>query len=192
MSDPNSATLDPIRPDDLMGELGVKKDAYYEYLRHLGIKASKDKDGKAYLTEEQANLVRSLRSHVEKTGKIEGFPNSIESGLVYAEPADLMGEAVQQATQYSQHNINAGDHPDLEDLIRTAAELKGHQLVMGDLVTLELANRLTYADLPEDVKQKVDRVREAANPKLRTAQLAEDLLSQWRDQQSQQQSQQAA
>jgi hypothetical protein len=189
MSDPNSATLDPIRPDDLMGELGVKKDAYYEYLRHLGIKASKDKEGKAYLTEDQASQVRALRSHVEKTGKIEGFPNSIESGLVYAEPTDLMGEAVQQATQCS---TDQGDRLDIEDIIRAAAELKGHQMVLPDLVKLELANRIGYDDLPDDVKAQVDRVREAANPKTRAAQLASDLLTQWRAQQNQQQSQLAA
>jgi hypothetical protein len=88
MSDPNSATLNPIRPDDLMSELGIKKDAYYAYLKHLGIKASKDAEGRSYLTDEQANIIRALRSHVEKTGKIEGFPNSIESGLVWAEDSD--------------------------------------------------------------------------------------------------------
>ncbi|NJO80432.1 MAG: hypothetical protein HC827_19265 [Cyanobacteria bacterium RM1_2_2] len=142
MTDQNSALLDPIRPDDLMSELGIKKDTYYSYLKHLGIKAAKDENGKSYLTDEQANLVRSLRSHVEKTGKIEGFPNSIESGLAWVEPADLLSDAVNQATQHSSHDV---DCLDLEDLIYAAAELKGHQLVMGDLVKLELANRLTLS-----------------------------------------------
>lgn len=182
MTDQNSATPDPIRPDDLMAELGIKKDAYYAYLKHLGIKASKDPEGKSYLTEAQANLVRALRSHVEKTGKIEGFPNTVESGLVWAEPADMLGDAVTQATQ----NSSAGDDGlDLEDLIYAAAELKGHQIVMGDLVKLELANRLSYDDLPEEVKQKVDRVRESANPKFQPVHLAEKLLQRWRDQQAQ-------
>ncbi len=187
MTDQNSATPDPIRPDDLMAELGIKKDAYYAYLKHLGIKASKDPEGKSYLTDEQANLVRALRSHVEKTGKIEGFPNTVESGLVWAEAPDLLAEAVQQATQ----NASAADGLDLEDLIYSAAELKGHQLAMGDLVKLELANRLTYDDLPEEVKQKVDRVREAANPKLQPAHLANQLLQQWRSQQAPAQAQAA-
>jgi hypothetical protein len=186
MTDQNSATLNPIRPDALMGELGIKKDAYYAYLKHLGIKASKDVDGKSYLTEEQANLVRSLRSHVEKTGKIEGFPNNVESGLVYAEPTDLLGDAVNQATQ---HSSDDAERLDLEDLIYSAAELKGHQLVMGDLVKLELASRLTYDDLPDEVKQKVDRVRESANPKFQPAHLAEQLLQRWRSQQVQTQAQ---
>ena len=184
MSDQNSATLDQIRPDDLMGELGIKKDAYYAYLKHLDIKASKDDEGKAYLTEEQASQVRALRSHVEKTGKIEGFPNSIESGLVWAEPTDLLGEAVQQATQHNQQN---DDRLNIGDIIRAAAELKGHQMVLPDLVKLELASRIGYADLPDDVREQVDRVREAANPKTRAAQLASDLLQQWRGQSQQSQ-----
>jgi hypothetical protein len=179
MSDQNSATLNQIRPDDLMAELGIKKDAYYAYLKHLGIKASKDPDGKSYLTDEQANLVRSLRSHVEKTGKIEGFPNNVESGLVYAESTDLLGDAVTQAAQNSTTDT---DRLDLEDLIYSAAELKGHQLAMGDLLKLELANRLTYEDLPDEVKQKIDQVRESANPKFRPAHLADQLLQQWRSQ----------
>ncbi len=182
MADQNSALLDPIRPDDLMSELGIKKDTYYSYLKHLGIKAAKDENGKSYLTDEQANLVRSLRSHVEKTGKIEGFPNSIESGLVYAEPTDLLGDAVNQATQ---HTTDTADRLDLEDLIYAAAELKGHHIVMGDLVKLELANQMSYEDLPDEVKQKVDRIREAACPKFQPAQIASQLLVQWRSQQTQ-------
>lgn len=180
MTDPNSATLNPIRPDELMRELGIKKDAYYAYLKHLGIKASKDSDGKSYLTQEQANQIRALRSHVETTGKMEGFPNSNESSLVYAQSTDLLDAAIAQATQ---NTGTDSDGLDLEDLIYEAAELKGQQLVMGDLIKLELANRLTYEDLPDAVKQKVDRVREAANPKYQPAHLAEQLLERWRSQQ---------
>lgn len=179
MTDQNSAPLDPIRPDDLMSELGIKKDTYYTYLKHLGIKAAKDENGKSYLTYEQANLVRSLRSHVEKTGKIEGFPNSIESSLTWAEPADLLSNAVTQASQHAEQ----ANRLDLEDLIYAAAELKGHHIVMGDLVKLELANQMTYDDLPDEVKQKVDRIREAACPKFQPAQIASQLLAQWRSQQ---------
>jgi hypothetical protein len=179
MTDQNSAPLNPIRPDDLMSELGIKKDTYYTYLKHLGIKAAKDENSKSYLTDEQANLVRSLRSHVEKTGKMEGFPNSIESSLAWVEPADLLGDAVTQATQHTE----TADRLDLEDLIYAAAELKGHHIVMGDLVKLELANQMSYDDLPDEVKQKVDRIREAACPKFQPAQIASQLLSQWRNQQ---------
>jgi hypothetical protein len=104
--------------------------------------------------------------------------------LVWAEPTDLLGEAVQQATQHNQQN---DDRLNIGDIIRAAAELKGHQMVLPDLVKLELASRIGYADLPDDVREQVDRVREAANPKTRAAQLASDLLQQWRGQSQQSQ-----
>ncbi len=47
---------------------------------------------------------------------------------------------------------------------------------MGELVQLELANWLTYDDLPVEVKQKVDRVRDSANPKSQPVYLADQLL----------------
>ena len=63
MTDQNSEIDYQIRPDDLMEELGIKKDAYYAYIKFLDIKIEKA-DGKAYLSQEQADLMRSLRSHV--------------------------------------------------------------------------------------------------------------------------------
>jgi len=63
MTDQNSTQFDQIRPEDLMQELGIKKDTYYADLSYLDIKAVKDKNGKVYLTNEQANLVRQLRSY---------------------------------------------------------------------------------------------------------------------------------
>lgn len=172
MTNPNSAVEQQIRPDTLMDELGIKKDAYYAYLKHLGIKAEKDHEGKAYLTEAQANAVRALRSHVEQTGKMEGFPNS--KGLMVAQSGSLL-DVADSAPE-------AGDRLEdqFDDLIRAAAELKGQQLVMPQLVIRELANRMTYEDLPEDVRAKVDSVREAASPKFQPAHLADRLLTQWR------------
>lgn len=196
MSDQNSATLHQIRPDDLMAELSIKKDAYYAYLKHLSLKAEKDSEGKAYLTEDQANQVRALRSHVEETGKMEGFPNSNSSdmpdgSMVVASESSAIDaptvpiDLIPDAPTPQQPNL------DLDALIHAAAELKGHQLALPDLVKLELANRMDYEDLPEEVKQKVDRVREAAHPKTQPATLADQLLSRWRTQR-QTQAQQAA
>jgi hypothetical protein len=72
----NSALASTIRPDDLMSELGIKKDAYYKDLEYLQVKAEKDEEGKAYLTFEKAEQIRALRRHVENTGKREGFMNN--------------------------------------------------------------------------------------------------------------------
>jgi len=73
----------------------------------------------------------------------------------------------------------------LDDFIRVAAELKGQQLVTLQLVIWELASQMTYDDLPDDIKTKVETVREAFSPKLQPAQLATNLLNRWRDRKSQ-------
>ena len=61
MTDQNSTVEHQIRPNVLQDQLGIKKDAYYAYLKHLGIKAEKGSDGKVFLTEAQANQIRALR-----------------------------------------------------------------------------------------------------------------------------------
>ena len=173
----NSTVERQIRPDTLMGELGIKKDTYYGYLKHLGIKAEKDSEGKAYLTEEQANLVGLLRSHVKDGGKIEEFAIS---SMVKAEEASLGDQAepvqAQQAPGF-----------DMEDLVRGAAELAGHRMTMGQQLMLQMAERMTYEDLPEEVRLKVDSVRQATNPKHQNlSELADQMLNQWRQQRQQQ------
>jgi hypothetical protein len=173
MSDQDSAVVYQIRPDDLMGELGIKKDAYYAYLKFLGIKAEKD-DGKAYLSESQANLIRALRLHVETTGKMEGFVNS-NGELAIAEGASLLDAAAQAP------EAEAARPGYEEELIRAAAELRGQQLVMEPLVIRELASRMSYDDLPEDVRAKVDAVRESASPKFHPQAIADSILDQWRN-----------
>lgn len=180
MSHQNSTVVHQIRPDALMEELGIKKDAYYAYLKHLGIKAEKDLEGKAFLDEEQANVVRLLRSHVQNGGKIEDFSISDleNNGLVKADETDLSqqsGEAVSEEKKIP--------GVDMDELVRGAAELAGHRMTMAQQLMLQMANQMTYEDLPEDVKVKVDSLREATNPKPQNlAAIATDLLSQWRQQ----------
>ena len=184
MAEQNSAMANQTRPEDLRAKLGIKKDAYYEDIKFLGIKAYRDGDGKAYLDDEQVTLIKALRSHVEATGKRDGFaaPGEDEpapKGELATTQPEAMGSAIefpepQPVDPYAGMNIEA--------LIREAAELKGHQLAMPDLVRLELANRMTYDDLPEDVQVKVRNVQEAACPKHQPGHLADQLLSQWRSQ----------
>lgn len=173
MSDQNSVIEHQIRPSDLIAELGIQKDAYYAYLKYLNLRAEKDSEGKAYLSEEQANAIRLLRSHVKETGKMEGFLDR-NGQLAIAQEASLDG--AQPETQAQTNPM--GDQ--LDELIRAAAELKGQQLVMPQMVINELASRMTYEDLPEDVRAKVDQVRESASPKYQPAHLADQLLTQWR------------
>lgn len=182
----NSDVMTQIRPDDLMAELGIKKDAYYGDLKFLGIKPSKDEKGKVYLEEEQANLVRALRSYMSNNeGKREGF--QVEGGALAATDA---GEVVG-----SFHPPEQEEDPstgfDEEALYMEAAELAGHRMTMGEQVVLALASQMTYEDLPESVRSKVDGVRSATVPKFQPEAIASNLLSKWRGQRSNQQVQAA-
>ncbi len=71
---------------------------------------------------------------------------------------------------------------DINGLMRNAAQLKARELAMPHLVTREIANRMSEDDLPEDLQEKVAIAREVANPKFTPQQLAETLLSQYRNQ----------
>ena len=186
MTSQNSAQPDPVdqnstqaivehqvRPDDLMAELGIKKDAYYTYLRHLDIKAQKDEKGKAYLEPQQADRIRALRSHVVATGKIDGFEetalaNSEESGLGDAYP--WTGPTPEAGT------------PDMDRLIRQAQELAAHKMAIGDLVVAQMAQQMTFDDLAPDLQGKVTEVREATRPKANPAEIASRILHQLRSQ----------
>ena len=185
MSNQNSSTIDVVRPDELMSELNIGSSTYYDDVKYLGIKASKDENKKAYLTIEQANQVKALRSHVNETGKRDGFvygglavsdnnelaTNSDNSELATAEEEDIYVELTEPTSDL-----------DIGSLVRGAAELKARELAMPSLVKRELANQMTEDDLPEDLREKVEIAREVANPKFRPADIASQLLSQYRNQ----------
>jgi hypothetical protein len=174
MTDQNSGVDYQIRPEDLQDELGIKKDAYYAYVKFLSLKIEKS-EGKAFLSGEQANLLRSLRSHVLEHGKMDGFSNRNGGELAAVEFGSLTENAIPDVQEIP--IVQSED--ELNHLIRAAAELKGQRLVTPQLVISELADRMTYEDLPDDVKQKVDAVRQSASPKS-PSQLADQLLSRYR------------
>ncbi len=87
MNDRNSATQDRFTPNEIIQLFGIKKTAYYERLKFLGITAHKDESGKAYLDDEQVELLKKLDSHVKATGKMEGFEFTGENSDVPEEPA---------------------------------------------------------------------------------------------------------
>ena len=159
-----------------MAELDIKKQAYYDYLKHLGIKAGKDSKGKVYLTQAQANLVRELRAHVVNGGKIEEFEvsNSHPAALVKTEAGEM--DAAGQVPE-----ADPAEDLDMNELVRGAAELAGHRMTVAHQLMLQMADQMTYEDLPDEVRVKVDSVRQATNPKHQNlSTMASDLLSQWR------------
>ena len=69
----------------------------------------------------------------------------------------------------------------MNQLMRSAAELKARELAMPSLVKREIANRMDEDDLPEDLREKVAIAREVANPKFTPGELAAKLLHQYRN-----------
>lgn len=180
MSDQNSAVEATIRPNALMEELGIKKDAYYAYIKQLGIKAEKDENGKAFLAEEQANYVRAIRAHVEAGGKIEEF--TVSNSLVTSD-AGAVG-AVGMDVPVSEADPTVAF--DMEALYREASEIAGQRLTAGEQVVLAMASQMTYDDLHPDTKAKVDSVRSSARPKFDPQAIASDLISKCRESQQRQ------
>lgn len=138
--------------------LGIKKTQYYARVKKLDLKLKRE-NGKAYLNAEQMELLRSL-----------GDESS--SLAVAEESAEISLEALPQPEQLE------GD--ELDDLMRSAQELKAQQLVMPDLVKIYLASGMSESDLPADLQEKVRAAREAANPKKSVQAIAQNLLEAYR------------
>lgn len=176
MSNQNSVVVPQIRPEQAMEQLGLKKDAYYGDLKHLGIQAQRDSEGKSFLDEEQFQLLAALRQHVEKTGKRDGFqvPGDLAtvatSDMAEPEPEQIHTEAP-KAEQF-----------DIQSIIAEAAELAGSRMTMREQVVSAIAEQMTFEDLPESVQSKIQNVRASADPKGQPQKVAAAMLSQWRQQ----------
>lgn len=201
MNDRNLINQTRFTPDEIIKIYGIKKSQYYERLKFLGIKAKKDEGGKAYLDSEQAELLANLDEHIKATGKMEGFEFE-ENNLEQVETEDDSSSGGQLAVKENSNELaSSGDNwapkpdslieqnipetqPDftqgMETLIRQAAEIKAQGMAMPDLVTLQLAQQMTFDDLPDDLKDKVTAVRAAATPKMQPANIASQLLAQHR------------
>lgn len=171
-----------------MGELGIKKDAYYAYLKHLGLKANKDSEGKAYLDPEQANLIRLLRAHVEKSGKMEGFERAKSTGVAggaLAQNGDSSALNEAHRTELEQLvSAVAGDDVDAADIQRIiygAGQLKAEELILHQAIQQELAAQMEFDDLPEELQTKVRAFREGSGPKFDPTQAASAVLGKWRE-----------
>ncbi len=197
MIDQNSVPNDIIRPEDLQAQLSIRKDAYYADLRYLGITADKDTNGNAYLTFEQAEQVRAIRSYVNNYGTRKGFvyekvddESNIRSSLVTTTNSDIESTQSNIGTEITTteediyiSETSPTDDIDLDDMLRDAKEIAARNLSIRNLITVELANNMGYEDLDPDLQEKVNIARDAANPKKHQPKtIARDLLKQWRSQ----------
>lgn len=196
MSESISTENTKHRPEDLIKKYGIKSSAYYSRIKFLNIKAKKDDSGKAFLTDKQVEIMDSLHEHVQVNGKMQGFfkANEAASNTVSDETDNVdentgtlavsgknelvkTDSVIQQEIPETQPNFSN----DMESLIRQAAEIKAQGLAMPDLVALQLSSQMTWDDLPDDLKSKVTSVREAARPKIQPANIATQLLAQYRN-----------
>ncbi len=168
------------KPEEVMQHFDIKKGAYYNRINCLGIKAHKDGQGNAYLSKEQFDQMTQLDQHIQKHGTMDGFADSESGELAIANNGDLIeagnGTVAAPSSTESEETI---EEDRLAELIRAAAELKGQELVMSDLVIRAIADKMSYEDLPEEVRAKVDAARETTRPK-HPSQLAEQLLQRYR------------
>ena len=184
MNDQNSTPDNIVRPSDLMEELDIKKSTYYGDLEYLDIKAEKDESGKSYLTFDQANQVRALRSHVTKTGKRDGFTYG---GLVVSNNNELATNSEVNKTEENNIYVQK-EEPTAKldsDIVREAEELAARGMAMNDLIKIQLASQMSFEDLSSDLQEKVNIAREVANPKFTPADIARQLLARHRSQRNQ-------
>jgi hypothetical protein len=195
MTEPNSGANVVerlVRPEELMEELGIKKDAYYAYLKHLNFKAAKDDEGKAFLTPEQVANVQALRAHVLETGKIEGFVvgNGVDvwddgegdrGQLVRSSSGGLSGEMDVEAIG---RGLDELPEDQVRSLVGEAAELAASRLVAPALLRRAIADQMTLEDLPGELRQRVAQVQDAAAVSFDAQGVAGKVLGQWRRMQS--------
>jgi hypothetical protein len=181
------------RPEEVQEMFGIKKVAYYNRLKFLEMQAHKDEGGKAYLDDNQLDILKELDEYIGINGKMTGFSyskTSESSGSLVTTDENGLTTSPNNSTALSNDKTGEPDiyvtpeEPtaqfNMEQLLYEAAELKARELAMQDLVKRALADGMKEDDLPEELRNKVNLAREAANPKFTPQQVAGTLLSQWR------------
>jgi hypothetical protein len=177
-----TSTTAKFSRDELCQRWGIKTTQYYERLRSLNL------DPK-HLTEGDIEELDRLDAHVKNGGKIKDFADS-ESSTQSAIAPTTESEAIARSTTEEPDSENTlglaipDPPPEPEtpesEIYRHAAELKAYYVSHPDLVALNLASMMEETDLPEDLRAKVEEVREVAHPKPNQAALASDILQRHR------------
>lgn len=174
MTNQNSGIERQIRPDEAMELLGIKKDAYHDRRKFLGIEHQRDSEGKVWLLPEDFDRMQALGEYIVEHGKMDGFLNRNVSELATINQTGLAESTSPKVEEPSIDN-------DLgRQIFRAAAELKASELAMMPALVREVANRMTKEDLPDDLKQEVERTEEANRPNFHPGAIAERLIDQFR------------
>jgi len=168
-ADQNSG-VNKTRPEELQKRWRIQKDAYYGMLKFLEIKAYRDKEG-AWLDDEQVALLEALRSHIEQTGKMEGF-----GALVKSESS-----GIEQAAERLEVKADTPNQDQFRALVRSAQEYAaGMELAKYTLVQQIQQNPEL---LPEDLRSQVEEAKKLASPKSQSPQsIANQFVLQFRGQ----------
>ncbi|MEM1392134.1 MAG: hypothetical protein AAGG00_02365 [Cyanobacteria bacterium P01_H01_bin.150] len=196
MTDQNSTGNTKHRPESLIKKYGIKSSAYYQRIKFLNIKAQKDEDKKAYLTDEQVEMMDALHEYINNNGKMEGFTFSVGGNeaaselvvsntndvdenagkMTIAEGAKLSQQEPESIIEQEVPKVEPDFSDGMEQLFREAAETKAQNLAMPGLVKMHLVNQMTFDDLPKDLQNQVTKIHEAASPKLNPASIASKAL----------------
>jgi len=171
-------SLTRIYTESVLSELQVGKDTYYADMKFLGITTQKDSDRKAYITQEDLDLLLALRSHVANNGTRQGFKNP-QSGELMVRESGKVATAGTNSIDYPQPEEPIANDDMGEQLFRAGAELKAREVAMPHLVVRAVADQLEEDQLPEDLREKVNATREAANPKWNPGDLASSLIARY-------------
>jgi hypothetical protein len=184
----DSATETRIYREQAIDELDIGKTTFYKWVNYLGIEQQQDSAKRKYLDESQFKQLQKLQAYYQEQGKIEGFLSTekstenpgklttVESKAIatHDEPAALATENIYVEPEAPTAGM------DIDRLMRGAAELKAREIAMPELVKRAIADKMTEDDLPDDLKEKLELARDAANPKFTPASVADALLAQYR------------
>jgi len=194
-----TSTTTQFSRDELCQRWGIKTTQYYERLRSLFL------DSK-HLSASDIEHLDQLDAHIKGGGKIKDFAASENSGSTERSPNVTQSESAIAPTTESEAIAprETSEEPDEDstglvtkplpaipdppeepetpesEIFRHAAELKAYYATHPDLVALNLASMMSENDLPEDLRAKVEEVREVAHPKQNQAALASNILQRHR------------
>ncbi len=170
------------RITDLPELIGIKPPTIYKDLEFLAIRRYKDNENISWINNEDFERLLLLRKHRQFTGRISRFDEAKTSELIVAEKKGMTinkkGEIIKQEIYVKPEDPK--DNMDLDGIVREGAELKAREIAMPHLVVRAIADKIEEHELPEDLQEKIEDAREAANPKFTPEDLADSILMSYR------------
>lgn len=199
-SDQNSDPTQPEvttcpTPEMVQEALEISKSTYYDWIKYLSIKATKE-NGRAFITLAEFDRLKELKMWFTQHNRLGGF---LEAEKANNADGDRVGELAVagggQLAEESGENIYTSQTVDAkaeaigdEDaLFDRAARVAARRMTFPAELVSELAGQISFDDLPPELQQQVTAATAAASPNfLNPATIARSLLDKRRSQQNQQ------